>query len=47
MPRITLKVTEHMKTMQDGVAMMGQMKTPDAKGMQMMDREPARTPAGK
>jgi hypothetical protein len=61
-------MTEHMKSMQGGMAMMGQMKTPDAKGsgksmspemmgkrmdmmemmmQMMMDREAARTPAGK
>ena len=61
-------MTEHMKSMQGGMAMMGQMKAPDAKGsgkpmspemmgkrmdmmemmmQMMMDREAARTPAGK
>jgi len=61
-------MTEHMKSMQGGMAMMGQMKTPDAKSsgkpmspemmgkrmdmmemmmQMMMDREAARTPAGK
>jgi hypothetical protein len=61
-------MAEHMKAMQGGMAMMGQMKTPDAKGsgksmspemmgkrmdmmemmmQMMMDREAARTPAGK
>ena len=59
---------EHMKTMQDGMAMMDQMKAPGGKGdamsmnpetmgkrmdmmemmmQMMMDREAARTPAGK
>jgi len=58
---------EHMKAMQDGMAMMGQMHTSDGKGgarmspemmgkrmdmmemmmQMMMDREAARTPAGK
>ena len=61
-------MTEHMKSMQGGMSMMGQMKAPDAKGggksmspemmgqrmdmmemmmQMMMDREAARTPAGK
>jgi len=61
-------MTEHMKSMQGGMAMMGRMKAPDAKGggksmspevmgkrmdmmemmmQMMMDREAARTPAGK
>jgi hypothetical protein len=61
-------MSEHMKSMQGGMAMMGQMKAPDAKGgsksmspemmgkrmdmmemmmQMMMDREAARTPAGK
>lgn len=60
-------MSEHMKSMRGGMAMMGRMKAPDAKGatsmslemmgkrmdmmemmMQMMiDREAARTPAGK
>ena len=61
-------MTEHMKSMQGGMAMMGQMKAPDAKVsgkpmspemmgkrmdmmemmmQMMMDREAARTPAGK
>ena len=61
-------MTEHMKSMQGGMAMMGQMRSPDAKGggksmspemmgkrmdmmemmmQMMMDREAARTPAGK
>ena len=61
-------MAEHMKAMQGGMAMMGQMKMPDAKGsgksmspemmgkrmdmmemmmQMMMDREAARTPAGK
>ena len=61
-------MTEHMKSMQGGMAMMGQMNPPDAKSsgkpmspemmgkrmdmmemmmQMMMDREAARTPAGK
>jgi len=61
-------MTEHMKSMQGGMAMMAQMKTPGAEGggksmspemmgkrmdmmemmmQMMMDREAARTPAGK
>jgi len=61
-------MTEHMKSMQGGMAMMDQMKAPGAKGggkpmspemmgkrmdmmemmmQMMMDREAARTPAGK
>ena len=61
-------MAEHMKSMQDGMAMMARLKAPDAKGggkpqspammsqrmdmmemmmQMMMDREAARTPAGK